>query len=345
MLGALRPEVSMSADASLSLGHPHLRPRRLRQSQAIRTLVEEHELSPKDFIAPLFVSERSTIPEEIPSLPGVSRLPLEHVLRECESLLQLGIRAVMLFPVVMPEKKDLLGSESSNPEGIAQRTARTLKDRFPELLLFGDVALDPFTIHGHDGITDAMGEVENDPTVAALCKQALSLAKAGIDFVAPSDMMDGRIGAIRSALDAAGLQRTGILAYTAKYASAFYGPFREALASGARGLDKRGYQLSTPNQREALREAALDEAEGADMMMVKPALPYLDVLTRLRARTLLPLVAYHVSGEYAQLKAAAERNWLDEEAAVREVLLSIKRAGADLIVTYYARWACERLFR
>jgi porphobilinogen synthase len=211
------------------------------------------------------------------------------------------------------------------------------------MVVFADVALDPFTTHGHDGIVDDDGEILNDETVDALCRMSLTLADAGVDFVAPSDMMDGRVGAIRGALDESGHWRVGVLAYSAKFASAFYGPFREAVASGARGLDKKSYQLTTGNARQASLEADLDEAEGADMLMVKPALPYLDIVRQVRERSLLPLVAYHVSGEYAMLKAAVEKGWLDEEACVRESLTSIKRAGADLIVTYYAAWAAERL--
>jgi porphobilinogen synthase len=327
----------------IQLGHPHRRPRRLRLQPGVRALVEECVLRKEDLLAPLFVSEKGTSRYPIPSLPGVERVPLQELPAEVERLARLGLRGVVLFPVNDPAVKTPDGREAYNNQGLVQRAIAAAKAAAPGMVVFADVALDPFTTHGHDGIVDDDGEILNDETVDALCRMSLTLADAGVDFVAPSDMMDGRVGAIRGALDESGHWRVGVLAYSAKFASAFYGPFREAVASGARGLDKKSYQLTTGNARQASLEADLDEAEGADMLMVKPALPYLDIVRQVRERSLLPLVAYHVSGEYAMLKAAVEKGWLDEEACVRESLTSIKRAGADLIVTYYAAWAAERL--
>ena len=328
----------------MPIGHPHCRPRRLRLKEGVRALVEECVLRREDLLAPVFVSESGTTRYPIPSLPGVERVPLPELASEALRLQNLGLRGVVLFPVNDPAVKTPDGREAYNREGLAQRAIAEVKRACPGLIVFADVALDPFTTHGHDGIVDETdGEVLNDETVEALCRMSLTLADAGVDFVAPSDMMDGRIGAIRNALDEAGHWRVGILAYSAKFASAFYGPFREAVASGARGLDKKGYQLTTGNLRQARLEVELDEAEGADMVMVKPALPYLDVVRQTREATHLPVVAYHVSGEYAMLKAAVEKGWLDEAPCVRETLVSLKRAGADLIVTYYAAWACENI--
>ncbi|MCA2960616.1 MAG: porphobilinogen synthase [Silvanigrellales bacterium] len=328
----------------MPIGHPHRRPRRLRLKEGVRALVEECTLRREDLLAPVFVSENGTSRYPIPSLPGVERVPLPELASEALRLQRLGLRGVVLFPVNDPEVKTADGREAYNREGLVQRAIAEVKRACPGLIVFADVALDPFTTHGHDGIVDETdGEVLNDETVEALCRMSLTLADAGVDFVAPSDMMDGRIGAIRNALDEAGHWRVGILAYSAKFASAFYGPFREAVASGARGLDKKGYQLTTGNLRQARLEVELDEAEGADMVMVKPALPYLDVVRQTRETTHLPVVAYHVSGEYAMLKAAVEKGWLDEAPCVRETLVSLKRAGADLIVTYYAAWACENI--
>lgn len=326
----------------LALGHKERRLRRLRTSPSVRALVEETTLRKDDLIAPLFVSEIDATHKPIASLPGVSRVPLAALAAEVQALEALGLKAVMLFPVVDPSKKNPEGTESANPEGLIQRAVRIVKEACPALTVFADVALDPFTSHGHDGVLAEDGEILNDETVEALCHMSISLAMAGVDFVSPSDMMDGRIGAIRAALDAQGFHNTGILAYSAKFASAFYGPFREAIASGARGLDKKSYQLSPGNRRQALLEARFDEDEGADMLMVKPALCYLDIVRQVRDQSLLPIVAYHVSGEYAMLKAAAQNHWIDEKPAVWETLLSIKRAGACLIVTYYARWFAEQ---
>lgn len=325
----------------LNIGN--IRPRRIRLNANMRSLVSETVLLKSDLIVPLFISEAGTTPFSIPSLPGVERIPLQNLATEIDELSKLGARAVLLFPVISTEKKDRLGTESCNSSGLIQEAVRVVKKQNPQLVVMTDVALDPFTLNGHDGITDDSGEVLNDATVDALCRMSLSLAEAGVDFVAPSDMMDGRVGAIRAALDAQGFSHTGILAYSAKYASAFYGPFREAIGSGARGLDKRTYQLEPENARQGLWEAELDAQEGADIIMVKPALCYLDIIAKIRAESVLPIAAYHVSGEYAMLKAAVQNNWLDEEKAVRETLISIKRAGADMIVTYYAKWALLKI--
>jgi porphobilinogen synthase len=312
---------------------------------AAREMVAENRVSKADLICPIFVTEINDKRTPISSLPGVERIPLSELAAEVLRIKTLGLKSVLLFPVVAPAKKTNEGEEAYNPNGLIQKAVALVRQTAPELLVMADVALDPFTSHGHDGILGADGNILNDETVSALVKMSLSLAKAGVHFVAPSDMMDGRVGAIRKALDAQQFSQVGILAYSAKYASAFYGPFREAVGSGARGLDKKTYQLNYTNVREALLEAEYDEAEGADLIMVKPGLCYLDILCRLRERTQKPLVMYHVSGEYAMLKAAVERDWLDEKPAVLETLTSMKRAGADLIVTYYAQWAAEHLFR
>jgi porphobilinogen synthase len=325
------------------LGHPHQRLRRLRQSSALRDLVAEHHLTKDDLICPIFVTEINERRTPIASLPGVERIPLAELAAEATRMRNLGLKSILLFPVVDPHKKSLFGEEAFNPQGLIQKAVALVRQTVPDMIVMADVALDPFTIHGHDGILGDDGNILNDETVAALVKMSLSLAQAGVHFVAPSDMMDGRIGAIRHCLDSENFQNTGILAYSAKYASAFYGPFREAVGSGARGLDKKNYQLNYANVREALLEAQYDEAEGADLIMVKPGLCYLDILCRLKQQTQKPLVMYHVSGEYAMLKAAVERNWLDEKPAVLETLTAMKRAGADLIVTYYAPWAAEHL--
>jgi porphobilinogen synthase len=328
----------------VSLGHPHQRLRRLRQTAALRSLVAETTLSKADFICPVFVTEINDKRTPIASLPGVDRIPLSELAAEVKKIHALGLKSVLLFPVVDGSKKSLMGDEAFNPTGLIQKAVELVKKTVPDLVVMADVALDPFTTHGHDGIVGPDGNILNDETVSALVKMSVSLARAGVDFVAPSDMMDGRVGAIRTALDKEKFHNTGILAYSAKYASAFYGPFREAVGSGARGLDKKNYQLNYANVREAILEAEYDEAEGADLIMVKPGLCYLDILCRLKGKTLKPLVMYHVSGEYAMLKAAVERDWLDEKPAVLETLTSMKRAGADLIVTYYAQWAAEHLF-
>lgn len=327
---------------------PSQRPRRLRQSAAVRDMVQETHLRVSDLIAPLFVHPGTEPQIPVASLLGVVRWSVEGLVSECAALKALGVPAVALFPVTPPERKNPEGSEALNPDNLVCRAVRAVKQAVPDLVVITDVALDPYTEHGHDGVLDPKtGDVDNDATVALLSEMSVVQARAGSDWVAPSDMMDGRVAAIRGALDAAGLIRTVILAYSAKFASAFYGPFRDAVgsqsAAGRVYLDKRTYQLNPANAREALKDALMDEAEGADVLMVKPAGPYLDVIRDLRAATRLPIAAYQVSGEYAALHAAAERGWLDLEAARHEALLGIKRAGADLILTYSARAMAEAL--
>ena len=326
------------------MAYPHTRPRRMRRDDFSRRLMREHRLSADDLILPVFVREGENLREAIGSMPGVERLSIDLLLQLADEAVELGIPALALFPVTPPEAKSLDAAEAWNPQGLAQRAVRALKARHPGLGVITDVALDPFTTHGQDGLIDASGYVVNDETVEALVKQALSHAEAGADVVAPSDMMDGRIGAIRSALEAAGHIHTRILAYSAKYASSFYGPFRDAVGSaGNLGKgNKYTYQMDPANSDEALREVGLDLDEGADMVMVKPGLPYLDIVRRVKDRFGAPTFVYQVSGEYAMLKAAAQNGWLDERAVALESLLSIKRAGADAILTYYAldaaRW-------
>lgn len=320
----------------------HERPRRNRKSAVIRDALRETTLGPEHFIYPLFVHEGD---QEIPigAMPGCSRHSSASLLAEVGRAVAVGVRMIALFPALDDALKDRTGSGSYDDDGLVPRTIKALKDRFPELVVVTDVALDPYSSDGHDGIVAPDGRILNDETVEVLCKQALSQARAGADIVAPSDMMDGRVGAIREALDDEGFTEVSILAYTAKYASAFYGPFREALDSAPKSGDKKTYQMDPANVREALREAALDEAEGADMIMVKPAGPYLDVIRTLRDHSALPIAAYQVSGEYAMLKAAAERGWLDERKVVLESLLAIRRAGADVVLTYFARQVGEWL--
>ena len=314
------------------------RMRRMRRNGALRSLVAESTLSAADFIYPVFVLEGEGREEAVPSMPGIYRRSIDGLLAELERVVALGIPAVALFPVIDADKKSLDGSECANPDGLVQRTVRAIKARFPELAVMSDVALDPYTTHGQDGIIDDAGYVLNDVTVDMLVRQAVSHAEAGVDIVAPSDMMDGRIGAIREALEEAGHCNTVILSYAAKYASCYYGPFRDAVGSAANlgGGDKRTYQMDPANSDEALREVALDLEEGADLVMVKPAMPYLDVIRRVRDEFQAPTLAYQVSGEYAMIKAAAANGWLDNRAAVLEALLSIKRAGACAILTYSA---------
>jgi porphobilinogen synthase len=324
------------------------RPRRLRQSTAVRELVQETRLQVQDLIAPLFVHDAEEGAVPVPSLPGVSRLSIGALVKECRLLREHGIRAVAVFPATPHERKDAEGSEALNPENLVCRALRRVRESVPDLVLISDVALDPYTSHGHDGVLNPRtGEVDNDASVRRLAEMAVLQAQAGSHWVAPSDMMDGRVGAIRAALDVAGFGETVILAYAAKFASAYYGPFRDAVGSRAAAegtyLDKRGYQLNPANAREALADALLDEAEGADLLMVKPAGPYLDVIHSLREATRLPVAAYQVSGEYAAIHAAAERGWLDLEQARNEALIGIKRAGADLILTYFARSMAEAL--
>jgi porphobilinogen synthase len=316
----------------------------MRRDAFSRALMRETVLTSSDLILPVFVREGEAVRESVASMPGVERVSIDELLRVGEQAQTLGIPALALFPVTLPEAKSLDAAEAWNPQGLAQRAVRALKQRFPELGVITDVALDPFTTHGQDGLIDASGYVVNDDTVAALVKQALSHADAGADVVAPSDMMDGRIGAVRHALERAGHVHTRILAYSAKYASSFYGPFRDAVGSaGNLGKgNKYTYQMDPANSDEALREVALDLQEGADMVMVKPGLPYLDIVRRVKDKFGVPTFVYQVSGEYAMLKAAAQNGWLDERACVLEALTSIKRAGADAVLTYFAldaaRW-------
>lgn len=319
------------------MSFPTIRPRRMRRDDFSRRLMRETRLTASDLILPVFVHERRGI-EAVPSMPGVSRLDIDALLAIAERALGLGIPAIALFPVTAPEAKSLDASAAWHPEGIAQRAVRALKSRFPELGVITDVALDPYTTHGQDGLIDASGYVVNDETVAALVKQALSHAQAGADIVAPSDMMDGRVGALRAAFEEAGYIHTRILAYSAKYASSFYGPFRDAVGSAGNlgGGNKYTYQMDPANSDEALREVELDLSEGADMVMIKPGLPYLDIVRRVKDTFGVPTFVYQVSGEYAMLKAAAGLGWLDERACALEALTSIKRAGADAILTYFA---------
>ncbi|KGM51314.1 delta-aminolevulinic acid dehydratase [Lysobacter concretionis Ko07 = DSM 16239] len=326
--------------------YPHTRPRRMRRDEFSRRLMRETVLTTNDLIYPVFVHE---LPgrEAIPSMPGIERLSIDELLKVAEQACELRIPALALFPVTAPEAKSLDAAAAWDENGLCQRAVRALKQRFPELGVITDVALDPYTSHGQDGLLDDSGYVVNDATVEALVRQALSHAAAGVDIVAPSDMMDGRIGAIREALEAAGHIHTRILAYSAKYASAFYGPFRDAVGSaGALGkADKKTYQMDPANADEALHEVALDLAEGADMVMVKPGLPYLDIVRRVKDEFGVPTFVYQVSGEYAMLKAAADNGWIDERACALEALTSIKRAGADGVLTYFAldaaRWLRE----
>ena len=324
---------------------PGARPRRMRRDDFSRRLVRETVLTSADLIQPLFVIEGQQRCEPVASMPGVERLTVDELLCEAEKLAALGIPAVALFPVTPPEAKSLDAAESWNPEGLAQRAVRALKQAIPELGVITDVALDPFTSHGQDGLIDDSGYVLNDETVAVLVKQALSHAEAGADIVAPSDMMDGRIAAIREALESNDFIHTRILAYSAKYASSFYGPFRDAVGSaGALGKgNKYSYQMDPANSDEALREVAMDLEEGADMVMIKPGMPYLDIVRRVKDQFAAPTFVYQVSGEYAMLLAAARNGWLDERAVVMESLLAIKRAGADAILTYFAGAAANWL--
>jgi porphobilinogen synthase len=313
------------------------RPRRLRRTATLRQMVRETTLSVDDLIYPMFVTEGEGQKVEIPSMPGCYRYSLDLLLKEIAEVSSLGINAIALFPVIPEHKKDDTGTESYNPEGLVQQTVKAIKQAVPDIVIITDVALDPFTTHGHDGLVDENGTILNDPTVEVLVKMALSQAAAGADFVAPSDMMDGRVGAIRQALDTEGYINVGILAYSAKYASAYYGPFRDALDSAPKFGDKKTYQMDIANAREALKEVALDIAEGADIVMVKPALAYLDIIQQIRQTTQLPIAAYNVSGEYAMIKAAAQMGWIDEKQVILESLTSMKRAGADLILTYFAK--------
>ena len=325
--------------------YPANRPRRLRRDDFTRRLVREHALTPNDLIYPVFVIDGKKRRQAVPSMPGVERLSLDLLLPVAEECVQLGIPVLALFPAIDAKLKDDKGSEAANPKGLIPRVVRELKKRFPELGVLTDVALDPYTSHGQDGWLDKTGYIINDDTVKMLVKQALAQADAGVDIVAPSDMMDGRIGAIRAALEAKGHIHTRIMAYSAKYASAFYGPFRDAVGS-TKNLgksNKKVYQMDPGNSNEALREVALDLQEGADMVMVKPGLPYLDIVRRVKDEFRVPTFAYQVSGEYAMLQAAAQNGWLDRDAAMLESLLAFKRAGADGVLTYFAREAARLL--
>lgn len=330
---------------SSTAAFPRARPRRLRRDAFSRRLVREHELLATDLIQPLFVLDRPQGREAVPSMPGVERLGLDELLAEAEILQQLGIPAVALFPVIEQGQKSTNAQEAYNPEGLVPRAVALLKQHFPELGVITDVALDPYTSHGQDGLIDDTGYVLNDETVAVLVKQALCHATAGADVVAPSDMMDGRIGAIRDALEAHGHPHTRILSYAAKYASSFYGPFRDAVGSAAnlKGADKQSYQLDPGNTDEALREVATDLAEGADMVMIKPGMPYLDIVQRVKAEFGVPTLVYQVSGEYAMLMAASQQGWLDGQKVILESLLAFKRAGADAVLSYFSKQAAEWL--
>ena len=324
---------------------PANRPRRLRRDAATRALVREHRLAAEDLILPVFVLDGQGQAQDVASMPGVQRLSVDRLLPVAEACVQLGVPVMALFPVIDPSLKTPDGREATNPDGLVPRAVRELKARFPSLALLTDVALDPFTSHGQDGLLDDTGYILNDATVDMLTRQALVQAQAGVDIVAPSDMMDGRIGAIRGALEGAGLIHTRIMAYSAKYASAFYGPFRDAVGSASNlgKADKKVYQMDPGNTDEALREVALDIAEGADMVMVKPGMPYLDIVRRVKDEFHVPTFAYQVSGEYAMLKAAAANGWLDHDAVMMESLLAFKRAGADGGLTYFALDAARKL--
>jgi porphobilinogen synthase len=318
------------------------RNRILRQSPAIRSLVRETSLSPDDFIVPLFIDEGTNSKTEIASMPGYYRNSLDITVKEVKELRAMGLKSVLLFIKCKDELKDNKGTEALNPDGLMQRSIKTIKDAVPEMLVMTDVALDPFSSYGHDGIVEN-GQIVNDATVEVLAKMSVSHAQAGADFVAPSDMMDGRIGAIRKALEENNFINTGIMSYSAKYASCFYGPFRDALDSAPGFGDKKTYQMDYSNRLEAIKETLMDVEEGADIVMVKPALAYLDIIREVKNAVQVPVSAYNISGEYAMIKAAARMGWLDENKAILEVLTSIKRAGADLIATYFARDAVRLL--
>lgn len=320
-----------------------IRLRRNRRTESIRKMVQETMLRPEDLVAPLFLIEGENTIKEIASLPGIHRLSIDEMVRKSTHLFSKGVRSVALFPMVAHHLRTASAEEAWNEKGLLSRAIARLKNELPDLCVIADVALDPFTSHGHDGLASETGEILNDETLHCLIKMALMQAKAGVDFVAPSDMMDGRVRFLRRALDQAGYKNVGILSYSIKYASALYGPFRDALQTKLSFGDKRTYQMDSANVREALLEAELDEEEGADILMVKPALFYLDVIAKLRMNTNRPIAAYHVSGEYAMVMAAHEKGWLDADKIFYEALLSIKRAGADLIFTYAAERIVDRL--
>ncbi|MET3439265.1 porphobilinogen synthase [Variovorax paradoxus] len=335
----------MTPPSSSFAMYPAGRPRRLRRDTFTRDLVREHALTAHDLIYPVFVQEGEKKRDAVPSMPGVDRLSLDLLLPVAEQCVEAGIPVMALFPVIDASLKTPAGDEAFNPDGLIPRVVAALKARFPELGVMTDVALDPYTSHGQDGLLDDTGYIINDATIEVLVKQALTQSRAGVDIVAPSDMMDGRIGAIRTALEARGDIHTRIMAYSAKYASAFYGPFRDAVGSAATlgKSNKKVYQMDPGNSDEALREVALDIAEGADMVMVKPGMPYLDIVRRVKDEFHVPTFAYQVSGEYAMLKAAAQNGWLDHDAVVLESLLAFKRAGADGVLTYFALDAARLL--
>lgn len=323
---------------------PYIRGRRLRATAALREMVAESRLAPEDFIAPVFVMEGKNNKVEIPSMPEYWRYTLDRLLEEIEELQEVGIRSVLLFAKVPDDKKDNKGTEALNPDGLMQRSVRAVKEAFPEMVVMTDIAMDPYSSYGHDGIVED-GKILNDASVKVLAKMAVSHAEAGVDIVAPSDMMDGRIAAMRTAMDKAGFSQTGIMAYSAKYASAYYGPFRDALDSAPGFGDKKTYQMDPANITEAIKEARIDVQEGADIVMVKPGVPYLDVVRAVKEQVEVPVSVYNVSGEYAMIKAAAEKGWLDEEETVMETLIGFKRAGADLIATYFAKQAARLLHK
>jgi porphobilinogen synthase len=316
------------------------RNRILRQSPAIRSMVAETILTPNDFIVPLFINEGENYKEEISSMPGYYRMSLDNVVKEVKELWGMGIKSVLLFIKCKDELKDNKGTEAINPKGLMQRSIRAVKEACPDMLVMTDVALDPFSSYGHDGIVEG-SEIVNDATVEVLAQMSVSHAQAGADFVAPSDMMDGRIAAIREALEENGLHKTGIMSYSAKYASSFYGPFRDALDSAPGFGDKKTYQMDYSNRIEAVKETLMDVEEGADIVMVKPALAYLDIIREVKNAVSVPVSAYNISGEYAMIKAAAKMGWIDENKAILETLTAIKRAGADLIATYFAKDAVK----
>lgn len=318
------------------------RNRILRQSPAIRSLVAETTLTPNDFIVPLFIDEGEQVKTEIASMPGYYRNSLDNTVKEVRELWGMGLKCVLLFIKCKDELKDNTGREAWNPGGLMQRSIKAIKDAVPEMVVMTDVALDPFSSYGHDGIVQD-GEIVNDETVEALVKMSISHAAAGADFVAPSDMMDGRIGAIRKGLEESGFTKTGIMAYSAKYASCFYGPFRDALDSAPGFGDKKTYQMNYANRTEAIKEMLMDVEEGADIVMVKPALAYLDIIREVKNTVQVPVSAYNISGEYAMIRAAAKMGWIDEDKAIMETLTSMKRAGADLIATYFAKDAVRLL--
>ncbi len=314
------------------------RPRRLRRTPALRSMLSEHQVTPHDLIAPLFVIDGKQEKVEIKSMPGQYRFSQDLLIEECKQLFALGIKSVALFPAIEAKLKTPQALEAINPEGLYQQTIRSIKEALPDMLVMTDVALDPYNSDGHDGLVDPKtGEILNDETLELLCQMAVVQAQAGADIIGPSDMMDGRVGAIRDSLDSEGFANVAIMSYTAKYASAFYGPFRDALDSAPKAGDKKTYQMDPANIREAHREARLDLSEGADFLMVKPALAYLDVISHLSQNFDLPIAAYNVSGEYAMVKAAAANGWIDGQKVMEEILLSFKRAGADVILTYFAK--------